>query len=394
MKKIISLVAALSMTATVFASFVTVASAETTTGAEYDVKAEVMTNEEYKGVTGNDIPEDTAAYHITVDASKVVGNGHYMSVATGLFNDTTYSVKSGIGTVQFVVKDIENVHHTVVVSPFGNTEKATIGATSSHKAGGEVKYSEDEKEIKNIMVATKATDAYPTAAVAYTSPIDTIDGLVDIYVVLENTVAFTADYAGFVEYKAYDADGKEVGNTKRDDFTGTLSFAGVGPKDVPATSISIIGPSVYVANVGGTGALGTSVEPSNTTDTVVWSSSDDTVVEITEEGTWTAKKPGKATLTATAGTKTASVVVKVKPKFTCGTKWTSGNDIVWGNSKIEAPVFGTNFKGVLSDGTDSKEVALSGDLEATGDITFDVVVKVINTTAGELTFDVTCDAAE
>lgn len=388
MKKIISLVAALSMAATAFVSFATVASAAT---QETSVSVTVLDNTGYKAITGKDIPTGNAAYTVEVDISAIDTDGY----GTGLYYDGEFHscIIGASLTAQNLASKVATVTETMDRPPFSEITNSLLGATSDSVLGSTGIFNDDVNMI--FAASTGADTRYPStsAIIEYSKAIKSVDNLLKYYVVLNTTDAVNVNYTGLVEYQLYSDGSTPVGDSAQVDFNGTLNFPGVATS-VPATSISIIGPSVYVANVGGTGALGTSVEPSNTTDTVVWSSSDDTVVEITEGGTWTAKKPGKATLTATAGTKTASVVVKVKPKFTCGTKWTSGNDIVWGNSKIEAPVFGTNFKGVLSDGTDSKEVALSGDLEATGDITFDVVVKVINATAGELTFDVTCDAAE
>jgi len=80
---------------------------------------------------------------------------------------------------------------------------------------------------------------------------------------------------------------------------------------VPAESVTL-SASTLALTLDGTasGTLTATVAPADTTDTVTWSSSDPAVAAVSG-GTVTAKKVGTATVTATAGGKSASCTVTV-----------------------------------------------------------------------------------
>lgn len=79
----------------------------------------------------------------------------------------------------------------------------------------------------------------------------------------------------------------------------------------PAQSVTLDKTSLALDLTGTkTGTLTATAAPDTTTDTVVWASSDSAVASV-ENGVVTAKKPGTATITATAGTKSASCTVTV-----------------------------------------------------------------------------------
>ncbi|MCR5450730.1 MAG: Ig-like domain-containing protein [Solobacterium sp.] len=82
------------------------------------------------------------------------------------------------------------------------------------------------------------------------------------------------------------------------------------PRDVPATSITLNASSLTV-NEGETAQLTAIVTPANTTDIVVWKSSDASIVSIDETGKITGVSGGEATITATAGTVSAECLVTV-----------------------------------------------------------------------------------
>ena len=80
---------------------------------------------------------------------------------------------------------------------------------------------------------------------------------------------------------------------------------------VPITEITLDKTSATL-NVGDTDSITATVEPSNTTEdtTVTWTSSDSSVATV-EGGRVTAVAPGNATITATAGSKSATYTVDV-----------------------------------------------------------------------------------
>jgi len=82
-------------------------------------------------------------------------------------------------------------------------------------------------------------------------------------------------------------------------------------KITPVDSITV-SPSSLDLMKGDTSQLTATINPTNATaKTVTWSSSDDTIASVDSTGKVTAKKAGSATITASAGGKSASVTVTV-----------------------------------------------------------------------------------
>lgn len=79
----------------------------------------------------------------------------------------------------------------------------------------------------------------------------------------------------------------------------------------PATGITL-NKSELTLTAGEDETLTATVTPEGSTDAVVWSSSKTDVATVDATGKVTAVAPGKATITATAGTKTATCTVKVE----------------------------------------------------------------------------------
>ena len=82
-------------------------------------------------------------------------------------------------------------------------------------------------------------------------------------------------------------------------------------KAVPATSITLNMTEATLDNIGDTVTLTATVGPANATDkTVVWTSSDEKVATVSEEGVVTAIAEGTATITATCGEVSATCKIK------------------------------------------------------------------------------------
>ena len=79
----------------------------------------------------------------------------------------------------------------------------------------------------------------------------------------------------------------------------------------PATGITL-NKSELTLTAGESASLTATVKPEGSTDAVVWSSSKTDVATVDATGKVTAVAPGEATITATAGTKTATCTVKVQ----------------------------------------------------------------------------------
>ena len=99
-------------------------------------------------------------------------------------------------------------------------------------------------------------------------------------------------------------------------FAGMLLLTGCGEDpvnggDVPVSGITLDPVSLQLAK-GDEAAIMATVSPDNATDkTVLWESSDTEVAEVTQEGVVSAISEGAATITATAGDKTAFCTVTV-----------------------------------------------------------------------------------
>ena len=88
---------------------------------------------------------------------------------------------------------------------------------------------------------------------------------------------------------------------------GTLTIT---PVAVPATAVALDSTSQKL-ETGKSFTLMATVTPTDTTDKVVWSSSNAAVAKVSEDGVVTAVKPGSAVITATAGIVKASCTVTV-----------------------------------------------------------------------------------
>ena len=78
----------------------------------------------------------------------------------------------------------------------------------------------------------------------------------------------------------------------------------------PCTAISLSSGTASITSIGGTSSLVATVTPEDTTDAVIWSSSDNEVATVAG-GIITAVGCGTATITATCGEQSASCVVTV-----------------------------------------------------------------------------------
>lgn len=110
------------------------------------------------------------------------------------------------------------------------------------------------------------------------------------------------------DFKVSDPLGNEISGTKVTATTVTVKAATVA---VTGVTISPATLSLDLKN-NTTGTLTATVEPSNATDkAVTWSSNDDSVATVDQNGKVTAVAVGEATITATAGDKTAQCTVTV-----------------------------------------------------------------------------------
>ena len=112
---------------------------------------------------------------------------------------------------------------------------------------------------------------------------------------------------------------KEGTTTITATIDGVKATCEVTVKEIPLGSIAIEEQNVEL-NIGEEKDLHVLYNPEDTTDdkTVVWTSSDESVITVTEEGKIKALKAGKATITATVGDKTATTEITVNEQVVGG----------------------------------------------------------------------------
>ena len=112
---------------------------------------------------------------------------------------------------------------------------------------------------------------------------------------------------------------KEGTTTITATIDGVKATCEVTVKEIPLGSIAIEEQNVEL-NIGEEKDLHVLYNPEDTTDdkTVVWTSSDESVITVTEEGKIKALKAGKATITATVGDKTATTEITVNEQVVDG----------------------------------------------------------------------------
>ena len=110
---------------------------------------------------------------------------------------------------------------------------------------------------------------------------------------------------------------KEGTTTITAEVDGVKATCEITVEEIPLEGIAIEEQNVSL-NVGEEKDLHVLFNPENTTDdkTVVWTSSDESVITISEDGKVKALKAGKATITATVGDKTATTEITVNEEVT------------------------------------------------------------------------------
>lgn len=113
-----------------------------------------------------------------------------------------------------------------------------------------------------------------------------------------------------------------------------LTLAGCSKDDDPTLVTGItLDKTTLTLTVGQTANLTATVLPENAHDkTVVWQSSDTAVATISDAGLVIAISAGSATITAAAGGKSATCVIRVIP-----TEGVLINGIVWAKTNVDAP---------------------------------------------------------
>ena len=92
----------------------------------------------------------------------------------------------------------------------------------------------------------------------------------------------------------------------------------VSPKEIPATGIELTSNETLELNIGNTSDITYKLLPEDTTDKVVFSSSDDNIAKVDTNGKITAISNGTVTITLTAGTVNKTITVTVNKESSGG----------------------------------------------------------------------------
>ena len=103
------------------------------------------------------------------------------------------------------------------------------------------------------------------------------------------------------------------------------------------TAIALNYATLTLANIGTTQQITATVTPSDTTDTIVWASSDIKIATVDGNGIVTVTGAGSATITATCGSQVASCSV------------TTTHTLTWDDSMLSAYLYGRGYGETESD---------------------------------------------
>ena len=105
---------------------------------------------------------------------------------------------------------------------------------------------------------------------------------------------------------------------------------------IPATAITLNKSTLKRITLNSTETLTATVTPADTTDSVVWTSSDPTVASVDQTGTVTAVAYGSATITAKAGSVTATCSCAVVSLSSISAVFTQGTHTVYSDDTLDS----------------------------------------------------------
>jgi uncharacterized protein YjdB len=90
-----------------------------------------------------------------------------------------------------------------------------------------------------------------------------------------------------------------------------ISTEGGGTTNIPCTQITLSSVQLTFDAIGSTKKITATLVPSNTTDTLYWSSSNNNIASVDQNGNVTSKATGSCTITATCGSKSATCSILI-----------------------------------------------------------------------------------
>ena len=256
--------------------------------------------------------EATCEVTVTVPVSSVTLDKNTLSLVEGEESTLNATVKPDDATDKTVIWTSTN--STIATVENGKVKALKEGSvTITAKAGDKSSTCAVSVSKKVIPVSSVSLDRYSvsleegqtTKLIATVSPADATDKSVKWE--SSNTGVATVSQDGTVK-AIKEGEAKITASAGEKAATCTVS---VSKKVIPVTSVTLNKSSLNLTK-GQTEKLIATVNPSNATDKEVsWSTSNNTIVSIQQDGTITAIKSGSATITAKAGEQSATCSVTV-----------------------------------------------------------------------------------
>ena len=254
---------------------------------------------------------DVTLKNVTVKGSTYIRGGGKDSIHIngGQYNNIIIESTPG-GNVRLVATNAEGLK--VIISEKAAGEEIILEGTFESvaiKADNVVLSTQGETTINNLIVQENLTGA----------TID-IDKNTTVKELVLDSVTEVNNAKGTVKKISGDKlSGSRLSNPPKDEIPSNGSSDGddSGSSTVGVSAISVA-PKTMILGAGATGTITATVEPDNATNkTVTWTSSDVDVATVAN-GVVTAKSAGIATITATAGSKTATCEVNVYGESSAG----------------------------------------------------------------------------
>ena len=251
-------------------------------------------------------PEDVPVSSVTINKNSIqmkVGETETLTVSITPSNATDKRV--------FWVSsnpDVVDVDEGIITAK--EVGKATIAATVGYvTAMCSVEVTPSYVEVLSVELNQSEASLHAGETVTLTATVNPSDAT-------DKTVTWTSSDQTIATVSNGVVTAKKVGTAtitaKAGDKTATCQITVVATE---VTSVSLNKTSASL-KAGETVTLTATVNPSDATDkTVTWSSSDQTIATVSN-GVVTAKKVGSATITAKAGSKTATCQITVEPSST------------------------------------------------------------------------------
>ena len=135
------------------------------------------------------------------------------------------------------------------------------------------------------------------------------------------------------------------------DYSATCSIS--VSISIPCTNLSLNSSTLNFTSIGTTQTLYATKTPSNTTDVLLWESSNTNVATVNSNGVVTSKSIGSCTITAICGTKSATCNININVEESVDTYSITNNlTNVSTNNSITSIEEGQSYKATLTCGND------------------------------------------